>query len=129
MINHGRARSTVKPNNIRVDEFHVWVHSNIVPISEPGTDGEESGGFEGFEFNMVQYTKDEWIQFVSETLFDVADTVDTTQPAQVLTVDAAVITPGRLKMAMTDPKTNVGKAMETRIQTLEAKFSGLDGAE
>ena len=122
MKNHGRVKSTVKPNAINVDEFHVWVHSNIIPITEPGTDGEDGGGFEGFEFNMVQYTKDEWIQFVSETLFDVTDTINTSKPSEIKGLDASAILPGKLRMVLADPKDKVGKAMEARIQYLEAKL-------
>ena len=124
MINHGRVRSVIKPPAIRVDEFHVWVHSNIVPISKPVTDGDEGGGFTGFEFNMVQYRKDDWIQFISESLFDVVDTIDTT--ADVQTFEAANIAAGSLKLAIVDPKSNIGKVMGERIQNLEANFLGAE---
>jgi len=121
MKNHGRVRSATKPEAIRVDEHHVWVHSNIIPINETagGEDG-DSGGFEGFEFNMVQYSLYEWVQFMSASLFDVADTVDTT--AAVASLDIATIEAGGIKLAMVDPKTNIGKQMESRLQMLESQF-------
>ena len=41
-----------------IDDFSVWQHTNIQEVSE--NVGEENE-FKGFEFNMVQYTKDEFI--------------------------------------------------------------------
>lgn len=58
MVDYGRVRSTVKPEPIVIDEFSVWQHTNIQEVSE--NVGEENE-FKGFEFNMVQYTKDEFI--------------------------------------------------------------------
>ena len=41
-----------------IDEFSVWQHTDIQEISE--NVGEENE-FVGYEFNMVQYSKDEFI--------------------------------------------------------------------
>ena len=60
MKDFGRQRSTVKPDEMVIDEFSVWIHSDIQEVSEPGIDDQE--GFTGYEFNMVQYTKDEFIE-------------------------------------------------------------------
>ena len=64
MIEHGKVRSTIKPELIIVDEFSVWVNSNITPIEE--NQGEENE-FIGFEYDMVQYDKDEYIKIITET--------------------------------------------------------------
>lgn len=58
MVDYGKVRSTVKPESIVIDDFSVWQHTNIQEVSENA--GEENE-FKGFEFNMVQYTKDEFI--------------------------------------------------------------------
>ena len=58
MVDYGRVRSTVKPEPIVIDEFSVWQRTNIQEISE--NVGEENE-FVGYEFNMVQYSKDEFI--------------------------------------------------------------------
>ena len=58
MVDYGRVRSTVKPEPIVIDEFSVWQQTNIQEISE--NVGEENE-FVGYEFNMVQYSKDEFI--------------------------------------------------------------------
>ena len=58
MINYGKVRSTIKPEPIVIDEFSVWQHTNIQPVSE--NIGEENE-FVGFEYEMIQYGKDEFI--------------------------------------------------------------------
>lgn len=58
MINYGKVRSTIKPEPIVIDEFSVWQHTNIQPVSE--NVGEENE-FMGFEYEMIQYVKDEFI--------------------------------------------------------------------
>ena len=58
MVDYGKVRSTVKPESIVIDDFSVWQHTNIQEVSE--NVGEENE-FVGFEFNMVQYSKDEFI--------------------------------------------------------------------
>lgn len=59
MVDYGKTRSTVRPDEMVLDESSVWIHSDIHEISEPGIDDQE--GFTGYEFNMVQYDKDEFI--------------------------------------------------------------------
>ena len=58
MINYGKVRSTIKPEPIVIDEFSVWQYTNIQPVSE--NVGEENE-FVGFEYEMIQYGKDEFI--------------------------------------------------------------------
>ena len=58
MVDYGGVRSIVKPEPIVIDEFSVWQHTNIQDVSE--NVGEENE-FVGFEYNMIQYSKDEFI--------------------------------------------------------------------
>lgn len=58
MVDYGKVKSTVKPEPIVIDEFSVWQNTNIQAISE--NVGEENE-FVGFEYNMIQFTKDEFI--------------------------------------------------------------------
>lgn len=58
MIDYGKVRSTVKPEPIVIDDFSVWQHTDIQEISE--NIGEENE-FVGYEYRMIQYTKDEFI--------------------------------------------------------------------
>lgn len=62
MVDHGKVRSTVEPEPLVVDEFSVWVHSNITPVEE--INGKEV--FIGFEYDMIQYDKDEYIKIITE---------------------------------------------------------------
>lgn len=67
MVNFGKTRSTVKPDAIVVDEFSVWQHTNITPVSE--NVGEENE-FVGFEYDMVQYEKNEFIMNQAQQIDD-----------------------------------------------------------
>lgn len=59
MTDYGRTQSTEKPEHIVVDDYSVWVHTDIQEIFENiGTESE----FAGYEFNMVQYDKNEFIK-------------------------------------------------------------------
>lgn len=60
MVDYGKVRSTVKPESIVVDEYSVWENSNITEISEVI---DEENGVEKteYEYDMVQYTKDEYM--------------------------------------------------------------------
>jgi len=66
MIDYGRQRSTVQPKPMVLDEHSVWIHTNIQAVEE--TVGEEV--FSGYEFDMVQYTKDEYISKLDDQLTD-----------------------------------------------------------
>ena len=67
MIDHGLVRSTIKPDVIIVDEHNVWVNSNIKEVNEHI---EEENEFIGYEYNMVQHTKDEYIKILNTQLTD-----------------------------------------------------------
>lgn len=64
MIQYKKVRSVQQPETQVIDEFSVWVAENIIPVSEPGT--EEQPGFEGYEYDLTQFTKDEYIQMIDE---------------------------------------------------------------
>lgn len=76
MKDYGRVRSTVCPSPMVSDELSVWKHTNITPVSEnEGTDRE----FVGYEFNMVQYTKDEYIQVQAEENAEMQERLQSTE--------------------------------------------------
>ena len=66
MVDYGKQRSTVQPEPMVLDENSVWIHTNIQAVEEAV--GEEV--FSGYEFNMVQYTKDEYISLLDAQLTD-----------------------------------------------------------
>jgi len=61
MINYGKTRSTVQPAPLKIDEYRVWVSTNITPVTEFNEEYE----FIGFEYDMVRYDKDEYIELMS----------------------------------------------------------------
>lgn len=57
MTDYGIVKSAVKPEPIKIDEYSVWVNTDIQLIEEE---------FEGevvtsYSYHMVQYSKDEYI--------------------------------------------------------------------
>lgn len=64
MTQYGKVRSTQQPEPKVIDDFSVWIAENITPVSEQGT--EEQTGFEGYEYDLTQYTKDEYIKMIDE---------------------------------------------------------------
>lgn len=79
MIDHGRQRSTVKPLDLEFTETRVFIASDIIPIEEPGTD--EQPGFMGFEFDLAEYSKDEYIKIQAERNAALENEVTATQMA------------------------------------------------
>jgi len=54
MTDYGIVKSAVRPEAKVVDEYSVWVNSDIIKTEE------------GFEYHMVQYTKNEYIKLMDE---------------------------------------------------------------
>lgn len=79
MKQYQKVRSVQQPEPKVIDEFSVWVAENITPVSEPGTD--EQPGFEGYEYDLTQYTKDEYIQSIDEKNTALGKQLETTQEA------------------------------------------------
>lgn len=67
MINHGKVRSTVKPESTVIDEYSVWVANNITEISVE--DIENTTHIE-YEYELLQYSKDEYIKLISEQSYE-----------------------------------------------------------
>ena len=62
MIDYGRIRSTVKPDEVEIDEYSVWVNSDIKEIEVRSEDESHTE----YEFQQVRYTKDEYIKLIDE---------------------------------------------------------------
>ena len=54
MTDYGIVKSTVRPEAKVVDEYSVWVNTEITQTSD------------GWEYHMVRYTKDEYIRLMDE---------------------------------------------------------------
>lgn len=66
MKDYGLQRSTVTPPEVELTESKVFVTSNITPVDEPET--EEQPGFTGYEFQLMEYDKDEFIKMQNDKL-------------------------------------------------------------
>ena len=62
MRNRGLGRAGERPEAVVVDEHSVWVASNVQSV----TVRDESGEHTEYEFNLVQYEKDEFIHGMIE---------------------------------------------------------------
>lgn len=79
MKSHGKVRGCVQPEPVEIDEFSVWVASNIKPIQEEGS--EDQPGFTGYEYDLMQYEKDEYIQIMDEKNHALEAQLENTQEA------------------------------------------------
>lgn len=78
MVDYGKVRSTIKPESVVIDDYSVWENINIEAVSENvGTETE----FNGFEYNMVQYDKNEYILKQAQTNAELSDQLTETQLA------------------------------------------------
>ena len=78
MKDFGKTRSTVKPDAVVIDDNSVWVPTDIQEVHE--SVGEDQS-LDGYEFNMIQYEKDEYILMMSEKNSELEKQVTDTQLA------------------------------------------------
>lgn len=76
---YGKTRSTVRPEEKVIDEYSVWIASDIKEVTE--TEIDEHNVFTGFEYNLVQYDKNEYIKMMDEKNADLEQQVTDTQLA------------------------------------------------
>lgn len=62
MIDYGRQRSTVKPDPVEITDTKIFTYSNITEVNEEGFD--DQLGFVGYEFDFVEYSKDEYLNLL-----------------------------------------------------------------
>ena len=79
MIDYGKQRSTVKPDELELTETKVFVSSNITEVNEPETD--EYSGFTGYECDLIEYSKDEYIKIQAEKNATLEDEITQAQVA------------------------------------------------
>ena len=77
MVNHGRIRSTVRPEAKVVDEYSVWINTDIQEVEVNMEDDTHTE----FEFNQVQYSKDEYIELIDKRNDELEKNITDTQIA------------------------------------------------
>ena len=78
MKEYGKIKSIVKPDAVVIDDYSVWVHTDTQEVHE--SMGEDQP-FDGYEFNMTQYEKDEYILMMSEKNSELENQLTNTQLA------------------------------------------------
>lgn len=71
MINHGKVGSTIKPEKMVIDEYSVWISENINKIEVESENSDSNEKIEMYEYDLIQYTKDEYIGMQSNQMTDV----------------------------------------------------------
>lgn len=79
MIDYGKQKSTVRPEELELTETKVFVSSNITEVNEDETDGQP--GFTWYEFDLIEYDKDEYIKIQAEKNESLQNQVEVTQEA------------------------------------------------
>lgn len=79
MIDYGRISSTVRPEEKVIDEFSVWINTDIQEVEVTHEDDTHTE----YEFNQVQYTKDEYIKMIDEKNAELESQITDTQMALV----------------------------------------------
>ena len=62
MVDHGIVKSAVRPEEKVIDDYSVWLASDITENTISDDDGERTE----FEYHLIQYTKDEYIKLIDE---------------------------------------------------------------
>ncbi len=62
MTEYKNVQSGVKPKETEIDEYSVWVNENIREIEIT----DENGSHTEYEYDQIQYSKDEYILLLSE---------------------------------------------------------------
>lgn len=79
MIDYGKQKSTVRPEELELTETKVFVSSNITEVNEDETDGQP--GFTGYEFDLIEYDKDEYIKMIDDRNASLEDQMTQAQEA------------------------------------------------
>lgn len=77
MTSYGKVRSTVKPEPKVIDDFSVWINTDIheVPVNYEGISSIE------YEYTQVQYSKEEYIQMIDNKNAELEQSVTDVQLA------------------------------------------------
>lgn len=64
MVDHKIVRSVDKPEEMVIDEFSVWIATDIKQVKVK----DESGERTEYEYHLMQYDKDEFIQLTTKNI-------------------------------------------------------------
>lgn len=79
MIDHGKVRSMVKPEAKVIDEYSVWINTEIQEVEVNFGDNIHTE----YEFNQIRYSKNEYIEMIDNRNAQLESQVTDTQLALV----------------------------------------------
>lgn len=79
MIDYGKVRSTVKPESKVIDEYSVWINTEIQEVEVNFEDNIHTE----YEFNQIRYSKNEYIEMIDNRNAQLESQVTDTQLALV----------------------------------------------
>lgn len=84
MITYSQVRSAVKPAEMEIDAYGVWINSNIEQVEVNfGTmdDNDEELIVQEYVFDQIYYTKNEYIEILSNKNAELESSILDTQSA------------------------------------------------
>ena len=80
MKRYGKTRGTEKPEAIVIDEYSVWISTNVKEIKVTDSfDNENESTHTEYEYDLTQYEKDEYIKLKlaeqEEGILELADLI------------------------------------------------------
>lgn len=82
MIDYGRVKGMTIPTSKIIDDYSVWVHTNVTEVSLPDPDDRDKM-VTLYEYDKVCYTKDEYIKMIDDKNETLEKQVTDTQLALV----------------------------------------------
>ena len=76
MKEYGTVQSNVQPEPLKIDEFSVWIASDIKEVDLPGGGIDDQETVKGYEYTLTQYDKDEYISLMNDSLASTQEAVD-----------------------------------------------------
>ena len=76
MKEYGTVQSTKQPEPLVIDEFSVWIATDIKEVDLPGGDLDNQDTVKGYEYTLTQYDKDEYIASLHDGLASTQEAVD-----------------------------------------------------
>lgn len=76
MKDWGTVTGSKQPEAFEIDDFSVWVATDIREVQLSGGIDEDAEPVSGWEYHLVQYGKDEYINLMNDTLTSTQEAVD-----------------------------------------------------
>ena len=77
MVDYGTVKSAVRPEEKVVDDYSVWLATDITENTISDDQGERTE----FEYHLVQYSKDEYIKLIDDRNAELEEQLTDTQLA------------------------------------------------